>query len=84
MGSVHVRGMGGVAHKNPLTVQVGNRVFSGSGHFEDIGLILSGSLEFLGVKMSLDTLFEQMRLFLVVEYKNWKSCEGKSEGRWNG
>jgi hypothetical protein len=46
MGSVHVRGMGGVAHKNPLTVQVGNRVFSGCGHLDDIGLIISGSDSF--------------------------------------
>ena len=44
--SVHVLGVGIVAHQNPESVQVRNRVFSGSGHFEGIVLVLSESLEF--------------------------------------
>lgn len=44
--SVHVLAMGVVAHQNPLSVQVRNRVFSGSSHVDGIVLVLSESLEF--------------------------------------
>lgn len=44
--SLYALGTKVVAHHNPLCVQVRKSIFSGSGHFEFIDLVLSGRLDF--------------------------------------